>query len=125
MTKEQLQVLEFHMKSKLPIGEQFSGNQLMLVTRVRLILEELSELLTAIDRNNPIEFADAIADILYVTYGTAVAVGLDMEPIFGEVHQSNMTKTGSKDGVKPTKGKSFRPPFIREIVEQQLVPEQA
>lgn len=59
----------------------------------QLMKEELlKELIPAMDENNLVEVADGIADLLYVVLHTAVAYGIDVEPIFNEVHRSNMTK---------------------------------
>jgi predicted HAD superfamily Cof-like phosphohydrolase len=51
--------------------------------------------------------AKELADLLYVVYGTAVSLGIDMEPVFKEVHRSNMSKVG---GYKREDGKWVKPP---------------
>lgn len=60
--------------------------------RLELIDEERGELRAALAAGNLIETADAIADLLYVVYGTAVACGIDIDKVFEEVHRSNMSK---------------------------------
>ncbi len=60
--------------------------------RISLISEELEELKKAIKDNNIVEVADALADILYVTYGTGHAFGIDLDKCFNEVQASNMSK---------------------------------
>ena len=65
--------------------------------RISLINEELEELKKAIDDKNILEVADALADILYVTYGAGHAFGINLDKCFNEVQQSNMSKLG-KDG---------------------------
>ncbi len=60
--------------------------------RVNLIEEELNELKEAIKNNDFVEVVDALADILYVTYGAGVAWGVDLQKAFEQVHDSNMTK---------------------------------
>ena len=60
--------------------------------RFNLIKEELEELKIAIDTKNLIEVADALTDILYVTYGAGHAFGIDLDRCFDEVQQSNMSK---------------------------------
>lgn len=86
--------------------------------RVSLITEEFEELKAT---SNPEKIADAIGDLLYVVYGTAVAYGLDAQGIFDEIHRSNMTKfiDGYKraDG-KWCKGPGYSPPDLRRFVQQ-------
>ena len=65
--------------------------------RIELIKEELEELTEAIQEKNLIEVADALTDILYVTYGAGHAFGIDLDKCFEEVQNSNMSKLG-KDG---------------------------
>ena len=65
--------------------------------RVSLINEELDEFREAINNNNIKEVADALTDILYVTYGAGHAFGIDLDKCFEEVQRSNMSKLG-KDG---------------------------
>ena len=67
--------------------------------RVSLIKEELDELIEAIDKKDLVEVADALTDILYVTYGAGHAFGINLDKCFDEVQQSNMSKLG--DDGKP------------------------
>ena len=60
--------------------------------RYELIKEELSELKEALDSKDLLEVADALTDILYVTYGAGHAFGIDLDKCFEEVQQSNMSK---------------------------------
>ena len=60
--------------------------------RISLILEELDELKKAISDNNIVEIADALTDILYVTYGAGHAFGINLDKCFNEVQESNMSK---------------------------------
>ena len=79
--------------------------------RYDLIKEELGELKEAIDKKDIKEVADALTDILYVTYGAGHAFGIDLDKCFEEVQNSNMSKLGS-DG-KPIyneKGKVMKGP---------------
>ena len=79
--------------------------------RYDLIKEELTELKEAIDKKDIKEVADALTDILYVTYGAGHAFGIDLDKCFEEVQNSNMSKLG-KDG-KPIyneKGKVMKGP---------------
>ena len=63
--------------------------------RYELIKEELDELKEAIDRKDIKEVADALTDILYVTYGAGHAFGIDLDKCFEEVQNSNMSKLGN------------------------------
>ena len=65
--------------------------------RLSLIQEELDELSKAMRENDILEVADALTDILYVTYGAGHAFGIDLDKCFDEVQRSNMSKL-SKDG---------------------------
>ena len=62
--------------------------------RIDLIKEELDELKEAMDNNDLLEVADALTDILYVTYGAGHAFGIDLDKCFDEVQNSNMSKLG-------------------------------
>ena len=63
--------------------------------RYDLIKEELNEFKEAIDKKDIKEVADALTDILYVTYGAGHAFGIDLDKCFEEVQNSNMSKLGS------------------------------
>ena len=79
--------------------------------RYELIKEELSEFKEAIEKKDIKEVADALTDILYVTYGAGHAFGINLDKCFEEVQNSNMSKLG-KDG-KPIyndKGKVMKGP---------------
>mgnify|MGYP000583749863 FL=1 len=79
--------------------------------RVSLINEELEEFKKAIKNNDLKEVADALTDILYVTYGAGHAFGINLDKCFDEVQQSNMSKLG--DDGKPiynNKGKVMKGP---------------
>lgn len=91
--------------------------------RVRLHEEEaIDELCKAFLNEDIVEIADSIADSLVVVLGTAVACGIDIEPIFNEVMRSNMTKF--IDGYRAPNGKwikgpSYTPANIKPLLEQQ------
>jgi len=74
--------------------------------RVRLISEELSEYCKAVSADDIVEIADALGDLLYVTFGACIEHGLPMQSIFKEIHKSNMTKVG---GHKDDSGKWVKP----------------
>ena len=90
--------------------------------RYELIKEELDELKEAIDRKDIKEVADALTDILYVTYGAGHAFGIDLDKCFEEVQNSNMSKLG-KDGKpifnengKVMKGPNYFKPNLSKFV---------
>tara|TARA_B100002019_G_scaffold243491_1_gene220152 strand:- start:239 stop:610 length:372 start_codon:yes stop_codon:yes gene_type:complete len=88
----------------------FPSNKITTL-RYDLISEELAELKEAIDKKDIKEVADALTDILYVTYGAGHAFGIDLDKCFDEVQRSNMSKLGV-DG-KPIyneKGKVMKGP---------------
>jgi predicted HAD superfamily Cof-like phosphohydrolase len=72
-----------------------------------LIQEEFAELREALGQRDIEAVAKELADLLYVVYGTAVSCGIDMAPVFQEVHRSNMSKVG---GHKRADGKWVKPP---------------
>jgi len=69
----------------------FSSNKINNL-RIDLIKEELDELQVAMKNNDLLEVADALTDILYVTYGAGHAFGIDLDKCFDEVQNSNMSK---------------------------------
>jgi predicted HAD superfamily Cof-like phosphohydrolase len=121
MGPEQKMVADFHAKYDLPrpAAPTMPAPKDRL-RRARLIISEAAEFLEAADQSDFIEMIDALADILVVTYGTAIEMGVDLEPIFAEVQRSNMSKDGGRDaGGKVLKGPSFSPPRIAEVLRQQ------
>ena len=90
--------------------------------RYDLIKEELNELQNAIKIKNLKEIADALTDILYVTYGAGHAYGIDLDKCFSEVQRSNMSKLG-EDGKsiynekgKVMKGPNFFKPNLKKFL---------
>lgn len=99
-----------------------------LELRLALIDEEFGELREAIINDDIIEAADGLADILYVVYGAAAAFGIDIDDVFDEVHDSNMSKLGEdnkpiyNDQGKVMKGPHyFRPNIARVLQDQELL----
>ena len=91
--------------------------------RYHLIEEELSELQNAIKTKDLKEIADALTDILYVTYGAGHAYGIDLDKCFKEVQKSNMSKLG-EDGKpiynekgKVMKGSKYFAPNLKKFIE--------
>ena len=78
---------------KQPVSEKAAFPDYKIVDlRYDLIQEEVFELSEAIDHADIVGVADALADILYVTYGAAASFGIDLDACFKEVHRSNMSK---------------------------------
>jgi predicted HAD superfamily Cof-like phosphohydrolase len=99
-------------------------SQETLALRYELIREELEEFDEAIKEHDLVGMADALADILYVTYGAMAAIGLPADKLYEEVHRSNMSKLGPdgkpiyrSDG-KVLKGPDYSPPNLKEIVDR-------
>ena len=90
--------------------------------RYDLIEEELEELREAIKRKDIKEVADALTDILYVTYGAGHAFGIDLDKCFSEVQKSNMSKLGQdgkpiyNDKGKVMKGPNYFKPNLGKFV---------
>ena len=88
--KQFMQTFGQEVKTKASFSDE-TTNQL----RLDLISEELEELKNAMTSKNLLEVADALTDILYVTYGAGHAFGINLDKCFDEVQNSNMSKLGS------------------------------
>ncbi|MDA7689823.1 nucleoside triphosphate pyrophosphohydrolase family protein [Candidatus Pelagibacter sp.] len=90
--------------------------------RIDLIKEELEELKEAMKNNDLLEVADALTDILYVTYGAGHAFGIDLDKCFDEVQNSNMSKLGENgepiynESGKVMKGPNYFKPDLSKFV---------
>ena len=102
-------VREFHDAFGLVVNEKSEDklfdNEKMIKLRQDLIAEEFAELQSAINDRNMVEVGDALADILYVTYGAGVSLGIDLDKAFRLVHESNMSKLckSEEEAVKTVK----------------------
>jgi predicted HAD superfamily Cof-like phosphohydrolase len=122
MTEEQAMVEAFHRTFDIvtnPVPTVVDGRTREL--RIALIREEFDELKEALAAQNLSSIAKEMADLLYVVYGTAVSYGIDMDPVFREVHRSNMSKLGGskrEDGkwIKPA---TYSPARIEPILREQ------
>ena len=91
--------------------------------RIDLIKEELEELTEAMHNKNLLEVADALTDILYVTYGAGHAFGIDLDKCFEEVQNSNMSKLGDdgkpiyNEAGKVMKGPNYFKPDLSKFVK--------
>ena len=97
-------------------------NDKITTLRYDLIKEELDELRVAIERKDIKEVADALTDILYVTYGAGHAFGINLDKCFEEVQSSNMSKLGSdgkpiyNENGKVMKGPDYFKPNLGKFV---------
>jgi predicted HAD superfamily Cof-like phosphohydrolase len=115
-------ILDFHREAKHHI-EPFPRIPPDTVQRLRrkLIREEVGELLDGIDDNDLAKIADGGADSVVVILGTMVSYGIDLRPIWDEVHKTNMKKLGGgrrADG-KSLKPKGWQPPKVEELLNEQ------
>ena len=91
--------------------------------RYNLIKEELDEFKQALDNNDLLEVADALTDILYVTYGAGHAFGINLDACFEEVQNSNMSKLGNdgkpiyNDQGKVMKGPNYFKPDLSKFIK--------
>ena len=91
--------------------------------RIDLIREELDELIEAINKKDLVEVADALTDILYVTYGAGHAFGINLDECFQEVQNSNMSKLDDNgkpiynDKGKVMKGPNYFKPDLKKFIK--------
>lgn len=109
MSKDWYQdIVEFHdeiMGDVFP-KKPYLANEKLAKLRIELIREEFGEIIEAVADCNIVAIADGIADLLYVVIGMAVTYGIDIRPVWDEVHRSNMTKKGGEIRVD---GKLIKP----------------
>ena len=97
-------------------------NEKIIEFRKKLIDEEFNELKEAINDKDIIEIADALTDILVVTYGAGLAFGINLDQCFEEVHRSNMSKLSNEgkpiynEFGKVMKGPNYSPPDLKKII---------
>lgn len=127
MNEAQLMVQEFHKQFEIHVAPIPSiPDEPTQILRKRLIQEEFEELQEAMQEKDLPSIAKELADLLYVVYGTAVSLGIDMEPVFREVHRSNMSKVGGhkrEDG-KWVKPPTYSPASLNKILEAQSLQNQ-
>ena len=91
--------------------------------RISLIKEELDELIEAMNKKDLVEVADALTDILYVTYGAGHAFGINLDECFEEVQNSNMSKLDNygrpiyNDEGKVMKGPNYHKPDLSKFIK--------
>ena len=116
-------VKKFMQKFKQEVKSKPSfPNDNIIKLRINLIKEELLELEEALNEKNIEETADALTDILYVTYGAGHAFGIDLDKCFDEVQKSNMSKLDKfgnpiyNDQGKVMKGPLYFKPNLKKIL---------
>lgn len=120
-------VAEFHRAFDLPIRQLPSAeiDHALAGLRVALLEEEVGEFVTASAKGDLIGITDALADIVYVVYGTALTYGIDLDAVLREVHRSNMSKLDSggkpltRDDGKVIKSEEYFPPDIAAVLNRQ------
>ena len=123
MNDAQKMVQEFHEQFDIQVAATpCVPDDATQTLRNRLIQEEFEEFQEAMQSKDLSAMAKELADLLYVVYGTAVSLGIDMEPVFKEVHRSNMSKVGGykrEDGkwVKPS---TYSPASLDAIIRRQM-----
>ncbi len=123
MSKDWYQdIVDFHKQFDHVVGEKpHTPDRDTRRLRIRLLQEEFNEVIEAMLKDDLTELADGIADLIVVALGTAISYGIDIRPVWDEVHRSNMEKVG---GGKDQYGKSlkpagWKPPQIQQLLYQQ------
>lgn len=122
-----IRVMDFmnNFKQEVKYNPEFPDEKVQKL-RISLIEEELEELKEAMRKEDIVGVADALTDILYVTYGAGAAFGIDLDKCFKEVHSSNMSKLDRnghpiyrEDG-KILKGPDYFEPNLEKIVDNGI-----
>lgn len=127
MSKDWYQdIMDFHeqvMGDDFPKTPHHPGVETVNLRR-RLIKEEVGETIDALNNADIVALADGIVDSMVVLLGTAITFGIDIRPIWDEIHKTNMAKIGGKvrkDG-KKLKPDGWVPPKVAELLEKQREP---
>lgn len=118
-------VREFHERFDIPIQGAPTATPRTAALRIALLTEEFAEYVQAALRSDLIEVADALADMVYVIYGTALVYGIPLDAVLAEVHRSNMSKLGEDDRPvlredgKVVKGPRFFRPDIASVLTRE------
>lgn len=126
MNKSQL-VYDFHKKFNSHVSSRPTlPDDSERTLRKSLLTEEYNEYLLGEKNNDIVEIADALGDMLYIIYGTAVSYGLPIDNIFQEIHDSNMSKLDKngnpvyrEDG-KILKGDNYFKPDLKKIINDAM-----
>jgi predicted HAD superfamily Cof-like phosphohydrolase len=120
MNRFQQDVRDFHEVMNQKIGSADSPQLADHKLRIDLIEEEARELCDAIRDDNLVEAADGACDLLYVVLGTFVSAGVDLQPLWDEVHRTNMLKAGGPVGEngKQLKPEGWKPPRVAKMIQR-------
>lgn len=105
-------VRDFQRDKGFPISVEL-GNSEYLMFKNSLLVEEVSELFTAITNKDIVGIADGIADAIYILIGIAMMLNIPIDKVLEEVHKSNMTKD-----LGAIKGQEYQKPRIKEILNE-------
>lgn len=117
-------VMEFHVLFEVPVADSPQSSIALdrFVLRLDLIDEETNELRDGCMNQDPVAIADALGDLLYVTYGMGLEYGIDLDAVFDEIHRSNLAKLGAdgkplyrEDG-KVKKPEGWKEPDIKGVL---------
>ena len=121
-------VAEFHRSFNLPWQRRPEMSRVptsLVRLRENLLEEEVTEFVVASQRRDLVEVADALADIVYVAYGTALTYGIDLDLVLDEIHRSNVSKLDADgrpvhrhDG-KVLKSPLYTPPSVAAVLATQ------
>lgn len=112
------QVAEFHRRIGADVRTTPTPAPQGALRRCEFVEEEAAELRAAVCAGDIVQIADALGDLLYVTYGTALHFGIDVDEVFAEIHRSNMTKSPAGNQ-KAVKGPRYSPPRIEAVLGSQ------
>lgn len=113
-------VRDFHKKFKQTISDkpELPNDTGVAMMRIGLLEEEFNEYLDAEDKNDLVEIADALGDMIYIIAGTALVYGIPLDRVFREIHESNMTKDPTTPpNEKLRKGPDFKPVDLHWLQE--------
>ena len=119
-------VKDFHLAFRQRVGNApYLPGEEERILRRKLLKEEFYEYLDGEDKDDIVEIADALADLIYIACGTAVSYGIPLDKVFAEVHRSNMAKLVDgkplyrEDG-KVMKPAGWTPPDVKGVLEKSL-----
>lgn len=118
-----LDILDMHLAQRHYIGTRpaIPPDRVPILRRNLIKEEVIAELLPALIEGNLERIADGIADSIVVLLGTAISYGIDIRPIWDEVHRTNMNKVGGikRDDGKQLKPEGWKPPNVAGLLREQ------